>query len=231
LDRMNGTSIAPKLDELLQAESIDPELIERRQRNRVEQTVARVRANSGFYPKFWSSVPRDRRMGSLYPALDGLPVLTKQDIAGAAAAFPEPSYRGRVVTSRTSGSTGRPMVFHRSIDQESWFWALRFRIWSWAGYRPGDRYLEINLNPRLAATKRLQDLLFRCWYLTFNADNQDSARIVDALTRHPIPYINGFSSSVYVLARYMLDHGAPKTAVRGITATGDTLYPAYRETI
>src|SRR5262245_54258346 len=35
LDRCNGTTIAPKLNELWQGENMDPELIERRQRNRV----------------------------------------------------------------------------------------------------------------------------------------------------------------------------------------------------
>jgi phenylacetate-CoA ligase len=231
LDRLNGTTIHAKYRELLRSEHMDPELVERRQARRIEQAVDRVRAGSRFYSHFWSSVPRERRLPSAHAPLDGLPILTKQDLAEAAGAFPEPAYRGRVITSRTSGSTGRPMVFYRSIEQESWFWALRFRMWSWSGYHPGDPYLEINLNPRTAWKKRLQDVLFRCSFLTFNADNQDSARIVDLLERHRIPNINGFSSSLYVLARYMLDHGRLNTAVTGITATGDTLFPVYRETI
>jgi phenylacetate-CoA ligase len=117
------------------------------------------------------------------------------------------------------------------MEQESWFWALRFRMWSWAGYRPGDRYLEINLNPRVAWKKRLQDRLFRCAYLTFNADNQDSERILTALRDRRIAHINGFSSSLYVLARYMLENGIANETVIGITSTGDGLYPAYRDTI
>jgi len=123
------------------------------------------------------------------------------------------------------------MTFYRSVEQESWFWALRFRMWSWSGYRPGDPYLEINLNPRLAWKKRLQDLLLRCSYLTFNADNQNSRRIVDALRQHRIPHLNGFSSSLFVLARYMLEKRIENPAVIGITSTGDTLHPTYRETI
>lgn len=228
LDRFNGTSIRRKLHALLDGEHLDRQEIVRRQQVKLAHTVAQVRAGSGFYPGFWQG---RRGPASAHPELDGLPVVTKADLKAAADAFPEPGLRGRVISSRTSGSTGSPMVFHRSAEQESWFWALRFRIWRWAGYQPGDPYLTINLNPRLSWKKKLQDRLFRCSYLTFNADNQNSQLIVDTLRSKRIPHLNGFSSSLYVLARYMLEHGIGPAGVRGITATGDGLYPAYREAI
>ncbi|MEM8932588.1 MAG: hypothetical protein AAGE94_15500, partial [Acidobacteriota bacterium] len=46
-----------------------------------------------------------------------------------------------------------------------------------------------------------------------------------------IAHINGFSSSLYVLATTMLREGKRAPSVRGVTSTGDTLFPAYRETI
>ena len=85
--------------------------------------------------------------------------------------------------------------------------------------------------PRLAWRKRLQDRLFRCSYLTFNADNQDSGAIVDRLSTSKIGFLNGFSSSLYVLAKYMIEHGLENPGVTGITSTGDCLFPSYRQAI
>src|SRR5262249_32229836 len=194
LDRISGTSISAVFAALEAAEHLDRDEIAARQTRKLAVTVELARRASPFYRELWTTAgPR-----SSHPVLDGLPVVTKAQLAAAPEAFPLPGFRGRVVTSRTSGSTGSPMVFHRSLEQESWFWALRFRIWSWAGYRPGDPYLTINLNPRLGWRKHLQDVLFRCAYLTFNADNQDSARIVARLSADGIRHLNGFSSSLYV---------------------------------
>jgi len=228
LDRLNGTTLSSKLRYLVEAETLDPEDIRRQQQRDVERTVDFTRRESAFYRQLWEG---SGGPASHFAVLDGLPVVTKADLAKAPDAFPLPNFRGKVITCRTSGSTGSPMEFHHSVEQESWFWALRFRMWRWAGYHAGDPYLEINLNPRTSWKKKLQDRLFRCIYLTFNADNQDSERILAALRKGPIPHINGFASSLFVLARYMLDHGIENPGVIGITSTGDTLHAAYRETI
>lgn len=227
LDRLNGTSIAAKLQTLLASEHLDRAEIQNRQREKLAGVVEDARRSIPFYVDFWKkNGPR-----SVHPALDGLPVLTKADIAGHDIGPRNASFTGRTLATRTSGSTGSPMVFHRSMEQESWFWALRFRMWRWSGYHPGDPYLEINLNPRLAWKKRLQDHLFRCSYLTYNADNQDSARIVSSLREMGQPYVNGFSSSLFALGRYILETDGPRPTISGILSTGDTLHPSYRETI
>lgn len=230
LDRLNGTHIRERLDLLLASEHLDRDEIDRRQAAKLERAVEQARARSDFYRSLW----RKPGVASAHAPLDGLPVVTKADLLAGEAAFPVAGHRGRVVSSRTSGSTGSPMTFHRSLEQESWFWALRFRMWRWAGYRPGDPYVTINLNPRLEWRKRLQDRLFRCSYLTYNADNQDSQRVVDEIARWGARggcHLNGFSSSLFALARYMLDRGLENPGVAGITATGDALYPSYREAI
>lgn len=228
LDLANGTSIARKLELLLASEHLDRAEIRRRQEENVARVVEATRRRSDFYRQHWQ---KGGGPASRFAPLDGLPVVTKNDFATAEGAFPLPDTKGKVLSFRTSGSTGRPMVFHRTAEQDSWFWALRFRIWRWAGYHPGDPYLTINLNPRLGFKKKLQDKLFRCAYLTFNADNQDSQRVADTLRRRRIAHLNGFSSSLYVLAQYLLRQGEQIATVRGITSTGDTLYPVYREAV
>ena len=229
LDRLNGTRIDRLLSQLLESEHLSPAEMRSRQETAAAKVVETTRARSAFYRRLWSG----ERPGlpSAYPPLDGLPIVTKSDLAAARDEFPLTDTPGKVLTCVTSGSTGKPMTFHRSVEQESWFWALRFRIWGWAGYRPGDPYLTVNLNPRLAWKKKLQDRLFRCAYLTFNADNLDAERITETLRGRRIRHLNGFSSSLFVLAQHMLDRGLSAPTVEGVTATGDALFSVYREAI
>jgi len=83
----------------------------------------------------------------------------------------------------------------------------------------------------VAWKKKLQDFLFRCCYLTYNANNLDSERIVERLKSDRIAHLNGFSSSLCVLASYMKQKGISNPGVKTITATGDTLFPSDRELI
>ncbi len=230
LDTLNGTRICEILSLLLDSEYLNPDEVHRSQRKKLSGVVSRAERDSSFYRRLWSN-SHSKGLPSEYPELDGLPVVSKRDLRDAVREFPLDSFRGRVIRSPTSGSTGSPMIFLRSAEQESWFWALRFRIWRWAGYHPGDRYLTINLNPRIGWRKHLQDSLFRCSYMTFNADNQDSSLILEKLKRKRIRFLNGFSSSLYVLSRQMLTGGIDNPGVTGITSTGDTLFEPYRESI
>ncbi len=230
LDHLNHTRITEILAMLLDSEHLDPREIHQRQRKQLSQTISNARRRSSFYRRAWSD-DQTEGLPSDFPELDGLPVVSKSDFRDAIHEFPLRDFSGRIIRSPTSGSTGSPMVFLRCPEQESWFWALRFRIWRWAGYHPGDRYLTINLNPRIGWKKKLQDLLFRCSYMTFNADNQDSRLILETLKRKRIGFLNGFSSSLYVLSRYLLASDIDSPEVTGITATGDTLYPPYRDSI
>src|SRR5213593_4028199 len=108
-------------------------------------------------------------MTSANPPLDGLPVVTKSGPGGV------PASRLREAADRLAHER-----VHRVPDDVLPFdgagelvLGARFHIWSLGGCRPGDRYLTINLNPRTAWKKRLQDVVLRSAYMTFNADNQD----------------------------------------------------------
>ena len=231
LDRLNRTSITKKLEFLAKAERFSESQLLEIQYSKLDRLLSYTRQNSDFYSGLWRAADQDKRVASRYAALDGLPVINKHDLRGALRGFPLVAFRGRFSTVQTSGSTGVPMTFFRSAEQESWFWALRIRCWEWAGFRMGEPYLAINLNRRDAWKKRLQDLLFRCTYLTYNADTQDSARICDLLRRRGIVHINAFGSTLLVLAQHMKQWGIPNPGVRVLTSTGDNLFPAQRELI
>ncbi len=228
LDRANGTHIVPLIGQLHESENLSREKQRARQEEKLERLLA-TSQKSAFYRGF------ENREGppSDYELLSGLPVVSKDDLRDAPEGLFPLETNEKVYRYATSGSTGRPMVFYRTATQESWFWALRFRIWNWAGYSPGDRYVTVNLNPRLGWKKKLQDRLFRCAYLTMNADDLDARAVQRALSpRGSEPaHLNGFSSSLYAVARRFESLGLEVPEVDGITATGDALYTPYREAI
>lgn len=206
------------------------------QRRKLEAILDFSRAST-FYQGHWRDAPDDRRAASEHPALDGLPVVTKDDLRRCLEHFPVAGWhRGsplkkRLVTVKTSGSTGVPMTFLRSGDQESWFWALRLRMWQWGGYVPGEPYLTLNLNARTKWVKRFQDVLFRCSYHGFNANRGDVDAVLRDLESKGVRHLVGYATSLYLLAQAMAERGIANPGVRSILSTGDSLLPTYRRLI
>jgi phenylacetate-coenzyme A ligase PaaK-like adenylate-forming protein len=231
LDVLNGTRVSKVHGFLEQSQWLDRDRLVELQGRKLAGILKWTQEHSGFYRRFWKEAPPERRAASRYPELDGLPVVTKEDLRGRAGEFPLPSHRGRMVTVKSSGSTGEPMTYYRSMEQESWFWALRMRMWQWGGYVPGEPYLTLNLNPRLRWKKRLQDVIFRCSYHGFNANHADVEAVLRDLRGKKVRTLVGYASSLYLLSQAMLRTGAAAPTVRGILATGDSLFPSYRETI
>ncbi len=231
LDRVNGTRVSRVHRFLEKSQWLPLDRLRELQAGKLRSTLDWAAANSGFYRDFWRDAPEERRAGSLHPELDGVPVVTKEDLRRNSGEFPLRAYRGRVLSVKTSGSTGEPMVFYRSVEQESWFWALRIRMWQWGGYVPGEPYLTLNLNPREAWKKRVQDVLFRCSYHGFNANRHDVGLVLKDLVRKRVRHLIGYASSLYLLSRAMKELGVGNPGVRSVLSTGDTLFPSYRKAI
>ena len=140
LDRANGTSISQKVAELAKTERSSLAELRELQGRKLDRVLERARCGSAFYPAFWAGSSEGAGPTSEYAPLDGLPIVRKEDLRRAVAdgRFPEPYHTGKVIRVQSSGSTGEPMTFLRSADQESWFWALRLRMWDWAGFRLGE---------------------------------------------------------------------------------------------
>lgn len=234
LDALNGTRVSHILRFLEASQWLPAERLRELQEAKLRAMLDWTERHSEFYRRLWRTAGAERRAASAHPALDGLPVVTKEELRAAAAELPLPAYRGRVIRVETSGSTGRPMAFLRSAEQESWFWALRLRMWQWGGYVPGEPYLTLNLNARTAWRKRLQDVLFRCSYHGFNANRHDVDAVLRDLARRRVRCLVGYASSLYLLSEALRRRGESKPdlpRLAGILSTGDTLFPSYRRSI
>jgi phenylacetate-CoA ligase len=229
LDWLNGTRVSSVLRFLDESQWWPRDRLIDLQDRKARAILSWARDESSFYRRHWREAASDRAAASDWRPLDGLPIVTKEDLRRARDQFPLTACRGRVIAVPTSGSTGEPMVFFRSAEQESWFWALRLRMWMWAGYRLGEPYVTLNLNPRTALRKRIQDVLFRCSYHGFNARDRDTAAVLADLrtARHLV----GYASSLYLLSLAIPGALTASLRLRSLLSTGDTLFPSYRRSI
>ena len=231
LDLANKTSVWSTYESLGESQWWPLERHQKNQESLLSDLLSYTAAKSEVYLDHWRDAPEERRAESGFEQLNGLPVITKEDLRATEGGFPLPGFEGQTIVTKTSGSTGHPMTFHRTREQESWFWALRMRMWNWGGYVPGEPYLTLNLNARTAWKKRLQDVVFRCSYHGFNANDNDVEAVISDLQRKKIPHLVGYSSSLYLLARALEDRGLKNPGVKSILATGDTLFAPYRAKI
>lgn len=237
LDVPNRTRVAQLHRFLEKSQWWTEERLVELQRRKLDEILSFARDVSPFYRDHWRSAAEGERASSLYAPLDGLPIVTKHTLRSALGQFPLPGWhRGsplkkRLITVKTSGSTGEPMTYLRSGEQESWFWALRIRMWQWGGYVPGEPYLTLNLNARTSWVKRTQDVIFRCSYHGFNANQKDVDAVLRDLDKKKVRHLVGYATSLFLLAQAMAERGISNPGVRSILSTGDSLLPTYRRRI
>jgi len=159
-----------------------------------------------------------------------LPILRKEDIRRS---FPDrivaPTYpTDRVIPHTSSGSTGEPLQYRVSNDAYSFNIACNLRGWYWMGYRLGDRFVKISQYARPRG-KRLQDWILRTGYVS-SAELTDEAfrRIVDQIRAHRPKVLRCYPDPLFLLARYMEEHGIEAPGVDVVTTTGSVLLPQVR---
>jgi len=150
--------------------------------------------------------------------------------------------RTGLIPAATGGSTGDPTMFYsdRNIAANGWaacwrarsWWGLEFGDpWFWVWAAPIDISMESPLKYRL---KRMRDgLLNRQVLSAFTMSQEAMARYAEKLSRSKNAYLYGYSSSLHVLAEYVLarqidlSHAGLKVAI----TTSDMLYPFMRDTL
>ena len=106
LDVLNGTRVAQIYNELLESQWLPLERHEAAQRRKLDDLLGWTKANAPFYEKHWAQAPAHARASSLYPQLDGIPVVTKPERGIAISRNESTSTPERTADVR-SGSPGK----------------------------------------------------------------------------------------------------------------------------
>lgn len=232
-DKLRGWGVAPKLRELDRMEQWTADQLRQWQLDRLRRLLDHACTNVPFYRRLWDEAGADPAGVRSLDDLAGFPVVTKRQLVEAGdRALDRTRPRRSLIERRSSGSTGEPFVYYIDKDHYGWTVAGGLRGWTWAGWRPGDRWLRLQFRGRLSWRARLQDRLFNCLYMPIDRlDDRFLRRFVPRAIRFRPVLVRGYAGPTYVLARLLLDNPEFQLRPKAVACTGHTLYPHYREAI
>ena len=169
--------------------------------------------------------------------LKKLPIMTKADVRKHYnEIIPDDIDQIPHRQDRTGGTTGEPMDY--LTDENVWGFVTASKIFAWEklGYRYGDKFVALGssslFRQKPSLTRRIYDWIRQ--EIPMNAMNLSDElceKYLKRIQKENIHYIYGYASSVFLLAKYALDHNLNVTCVKGAFTTSENLTEYYRTTI
>lgn len=239
-ERLKGQRTVEAFSRVRGRDRWSPEDLMAHQLDRLRHTITRAYERSSFYRSRFDEAgvsPGDlRSLDDLarFPLIDKSHLRRHREemlVVGDAE-------RSQLVKMRTSGSTGEPTIFYSDRQRIAHEWAVCWRARSWWGLDWGDRWFwlwgsKIELSSRKLVKKIRNRLLNRELLSSYKMSDALMASYVRRWRRCRPRYMYAYSSSAYLLARYILEQEVDLSplAPRVIFTTADQLYPQMRETI
>jgi phenylacetate-CoA ligase len=166
-----------------------------------------------------------------------LPVLTKQDVRQdwdklRARNIPA----SRTTMGRTGGTTGVPLKFALDKERVIFDRALIHRLWSWAGFQPGDLVVLLRGFPLIPPETSSGVYWRHDWadhriYLSgFHLSPGIMPRYVEMLKRWKPKFVAGYPSNIFTLARF-LELQREFVPVEAVFTSSEVLTPVERKVI
>lgn len=166
-----------------------------------------------------------------------LPLLTREDVKKSynkLKAVGIPKYKIR--HGHTSGTTGSPLQFLWDTDVCVAHHAADWRQKKWAGANFGDPFISIQgrqvvpidiVKPPFWVKNHIHNQLFMS---SFHLKNEYIGSYVDKILEFNPKAVEGYPSSLYILASYMKHHDI-YCPVPAVLTSSETLHPIQRELI
>jgi len=228
-----GRGYTTYLDEYLRRDSFSANEWQAWQHVRLRNVLQNAATHVPYYRETWS---KDTKAAVLAGRLEALPLLDKEPLRAAPDAFlREDMAPKRRLTFHTSGSTGTPIATIWTAGELRQSLALReARSARWAG-------VSFHL-PRATFSGRMvePDPDSRGPYYRYNAAEHqvylsafhlrpDTARsYVDALRKHRVQWLTGYSFSYYLLARFILEQRLDVPPLKAVITTSEKVRPEMR---
>lgn len=165
------------------------------------------------------------------------PVLTRDDVRHNWKDMISKAYRrSDLVLGHTSGTTGSPLEFFWDKELCVFNNAVDWRQKKWAGLTLGEPYavllgrVVVPIHWRKPPFWRTNHIQNQLWMSVFHMSGENLGLYVDKLRKFRPKLIEGYPSSVYILARYLksIKEDLPLTAV---LTSSETLFDFQKEVI
>jgi phenylacetate-CoA ligase len=169
-----------------------------------------------------------------------IPVIDKTAIRRNYDEFLREPLPRRIRTNRTGGTTGEPFQYHSTWRTWAITWAANYRVWSFAGFQPGDRWATLAAYSLTGKrTPLVSDVRSRLeGNLTLPSTHLDEKIVaghIQAIEKHRARFLRGYPSALDRVARYLLENPRKGAVLRdrlkAVITTSEVLVPEVRSRI
>jgi len=215
-----------------------PDELREYQRHLLRRTVRQAYFHVPYYAQLFDALrlkPQDiRDVDDLWK----LPLLSKEMVRanyGALRADNAKRFRPSVVC--TSGTTGEPLRFLVDKPSNVLEFVYYWRHWSWAGYRPGDRFAQLRYDffvnrPRMR--NRVWHFQPHLQRLLLNPSVLSRHRIGEfahALRTYRAKFLHSLPAHLRMLAEFLKEKHMDDIQFRAVFSSGEKLTQDERETV
>lgn len=171
------------------------------------------------------------------PDLIKMPIITKNDIKQNIDKFISFKFnKNDLIHGHTSGTTGSPLDLYWDHGMVVMNNAVDWRQKKWAGFSPGDRHAVI-LGRVIVPIKenrppfwRMNFIQNQLWLSAFHMSSENLFFYVEKLERFKPKFIEGYPSTMFILASYLLNNKRT-IPMKAVFTSAETLFPHQREAI
>ena len=169
-----------------------------------------------------------------------LPILTREELRKAISngeILAGNMNSNRFRRNSTGGSTGKPLVFYNDKIQFEYRWASTNRNLRWTGYNIGEKIIKVWSGTQYLARsatlkERVGNFTWRRKVLSaYRMDEPTMEKYAQVIKEYKPRLLVGYTSALYLLAKYMEKKGIDDVHVDAVIATAETLFSGYRSII
>jgi len=147
--------------------------------------------------------------------------------------------RRKLIVTNTSGTTGTPVnLYHGVLDESATFAYVEARCHMVADMMR-RRNRSVSLGGHLVAAPNRSTPPFwvhnhrwnQLYMSSYHLSPTNLGHYVDAIRRYAPEYIEGYPSSVYAVAQYMVDNNLDPMPIKACFTTAETLFDYHRQAI
>ena len=226
------------VEEALERERWSAEQWKRWQEQRLAYVLHRAATRVPYYRDQWSERRRKGDKAS-WEVLENWPILQKEPLRAHPQAFvADDCDIRRMFHEHTSGTTGKPLDLWWSRETvRAWYALFEARWRRWNGVSRHDRWAILGgqLVVPVSQTKPpfwvWNAALHQLYMSSYHLSSVTIPPYLDALRRHRIVYLLGYTSALYELACGALDAGRDDLTFRVVIANAEPVYAYQREAI
>ncbi|HBV22305.1 MAG TPA: hypothetical protein DEB42_00740 [Jeotgalicoccus sp.] len=210
------------------------------QNKKLRELIHHAYTNVDYYRKLFDKNDINPDSIKTIDDLDKIPILTKKDIINNYDSIWAKNFTGKYSSTKTGGSTGQRLEYINSNFDLRLSTMLLLNGYKYAGYEYGDHVVTIggtsvvdksNIKTRIKTF--FSDFTFNFKsFSTVNSNEQTFNNIITHLNKKKKTFLRGYKSSIYLLAKYILDNDINlKHEVRAVFTTSEKLLQTQRDII